>query len=74
MSANEDGGDFAQLSQTKLSIPLLVIAGEKSNGNLSRQQVKLVASDVSIVVFKDTGHWVMEEHSRETTDALMKFI
>jgi len=51
-----------------------VIAGEKANGNLLRQQLKLVASEASIAVFKDTGHWVMGECPRETTAALMKFL
>jgi pimeloyl-ACP methyl ester carboxylesterase len=38
------------------------------------KQMKLVASDVTIVVLKDSGHWVMEERPKETTDALMKFL
>jgi pimeloyl-ACP methyl ester carboxylesterase len=66
--------DFAQLSQTKLTIPVLVIGGEKSLGNQLAQQMKLVASDVTIVVLKDTGHWVLEERPKETTDALVKFL
>ena len=66
--------DFAQLSQTKLTMPVLVIGGEKSLGNELAQQMKLVASDVTIVVLKDTGHWVLEERPKETTDALVKFL
>ena len=66
--------DFAQLSQTKLTMPVLSIGGEKSLGNELAQQMKLVASDVTVVVLKDTGHWVLEERGRETTDALVKFL
>ena len=66
--------DFAQLSETKLTMPVLVIGGEKSLGNELAQQMKLVASDVTIVVLKDTGHWVLEERPKETTDALVKFL
>ena len=66
--------DFAQLSQTKLTMPVLSIGGEKSLGNQLAQQMKLVASDVTVVVLKDTGHWVLEERGRETTDALVKFL
>ena len=66
--------DFAQLFQTKLTMPVLVIGGEKSLGNELAQQMKLVASDVTIVVLKDTGHWVLEERPKETTDALVKFL
>jgi pimeloyl-ACP methyl ester carboxylesterase len=66
--------DFAQLSQTKLTMPVMSIGGEKSLGNQLAQQMKLVASDVTVVVLKDTGHWVLEERGKETTDALVKFL
>jgi pimeloyl-ACP methyl ester carboxylesterase len=38
------------------------------------QQMKLVATNVTVVVLKDTGHWVMEERPKETTAALVKFL
>src|ERR1700680_4154289 len=66
--------DFAQLSQTRLTMPVLSIGGEKSLGVVLGDQMKLVASDVTVVVLKNTGHWLMEENSKETTDALVKFL
>ncbi|HEV2749988.1 MAG TPA: alpha/beta hydrolase [Gemmatimonadales bacterium] len=66
--------DFAHLAQTKLTMPVLSIGGEKANGALLGQQVKLVASDASFLVLKDTGHWLLEERPKETTEALMKFL
>jgi pimeloyl-ACP methyl ester carboxylesterase len=66
--------DFAQLSQTKLTMPVLSIGGEKSLGNELAAQMKLVANDVTLVVLKDTGHWILEERPKETTDALVKFL
>jgi pimeloyl-ACP methyl ester carboxylesterase len=66
--------DFAQLSQTKLTMPVLTIGGEKSLGEALAQQTKLVATDVTVVVLKDTGHWVLEERPKETTEALQKFL
>ncbi len=66
--------DFAQLSQTKLDMPVLAIGGEKSLGEVLGQQMKLVASDVTVVVLKNTGHWVLEEYPKETTEALVKFL
>jgi len=66
--------DFAQLAQQKLTMPVLVIGGEKSLGEALGQQTKLVASDVAVVVLKDTGHWVLEERPKDTTDALMNFL
>ena len=66
--------DFAQMAQTKLTMPVFSIGGEKSLGDALGQQMKLVASDVTIVVLKDTGHWIMEERPKETMDALVKFL
>jgi pimeloyl-ACP methyl ester carboxylesterase len=66
--------DFAQLSQTKLTMPVLTIGGEKSLGEALGQQARLVATDATVVVLKDTGHWVLEERPRETTEALQKFL
>jgi pimeloyl-ACP methyl ester carboxylesterase len=66
--------DFAQLSQTNLTMPVLSIGGEKSLGEPLAQQMKLVASDVTVVVLKDAGHWIMEERPKETMDALVKFL
>ncbi len=74
VSFQQAAKDFAQLSQSKLTMPVLVIGGEKSLGVALGQQMKLVATDVTVVVLKDTGHWVLEERPKETTDALVKFL
>ncbi len=74
VSFQQAAKDFAQLSQKKLKFPVLVIGGEKANGDVLARQLKLVALDVTVVVLKDTGHWVLEERPKETTDALMKFL
>jgi pimeloyl-ACP methyl ester carboxylesterase len=66
--------DFAELSRTKLSIPVLVLGGEKSMGRLLAEQAKLIAPDVTVVLLQDTGHWVLEERRNETTDALVRFL
>ena len=66
--------DFAQLSRTKLTMPVLTIGGDKSLGEALGQQAKLVATDATVVVLKNTGHWVLEENPRETTEALQKFL
>jgi pimeloyl-ACP methyl ester carboxylesterase len=74
VSFQQAATDFAQLSQSKLTMPVLVIGGEKSLGDALGQQMKLVATDVTVVVLKDTGHWVLEERPKETTDALVNFL
>jgi pimeloyl-ACP methyl ester carboxylesterase len=66
--------DFAQLSQIKLTMPVLSIGGEKSLGEVLGRQMNLVATDVTVVVLKDTGHWILEENPKGTTDALVKFL
>jgi len=66
--------DFAELSRTKLSMPVLSIGGEKANGQLLGRQARIVASNATVVVLKDTGHWVLEENPKETIDALMSFL
>ena len=66
--------DFVELSKTKLTMPVLSIGGEKSLGNQLAAQMKLVANDVTIVVLRDSGHWISEERPKETTEALAKFL
>jgi pimeloyl-ACP methyl ester carboxylesterase len=66
--------DFAQLSKTKLSMPVLAIGGQRANGTLIGDQAKIVATNATVVILNDTGHWVLEERPTETTDALMKFL
>ncbi len=74
VSFTQAAKDFAQLSQTQLTMPVLAIGGEKSLGEMLGQQMKLVAPDLTVVVLKDTGHWLLEEQPKETTDALVKFL
>jgi pimeloyl-ACP methyl ester carboxylesterase len=66
--------DFAGFARTKLPMPVLAIGGEQGNGEALGRQAKLIASDVTVIVLKDTGHWLMEERPRETTAALIKFL
>jgi pimeloyl-ACP methyl ester carboxylesterase len=74
VSFQQAAKDFAQLAQTRLTMPVLVIGGEKALGDVLARQMKLVASDVNVVVLKNTGHWVLEERPKETTAALVKFL
>jgi pimeloyl-ACP methyl ester carboxylesterase len=74
VSFQQAAKDFAQLSQTKLTMPVLAIGGEKANGEVLARQMKLVASNVTVFVLADTGHWVLEERPKETTDALVEFL
>ena len=55
-------------------MPILSIGGDKSLGDALGQQAKLVGTDVTVIVLKETGHWILEEQPKETTDALKKFL
>ncbi len=66
--------DFARLSQTKLTMPVLSIGGEKSLGKELGEQARLVGTDVQVVVLKDAGHWILEEQPKQTTEALLQFL
>jgi len=74
VSFQQAAKDFAQLAYTPLKMPVLSIGGDKSLGDFLGQQMKLVAANVSVVVLKDSGHWVMEEQPRATMDALVNFL
>jgi pimeloyl-ACP methyl ester carboxylesterase len=62
------------MAQTKLRIPVLSIGGDKSLGEPLAEQMKLVATNVTIVMVKNSGHWILEEQPKETTDALVNFL
>ena len=66
--------DFTELSRTKLVMPVLSIGGDKSLGTPLAEQVKLVATNVQVVIIPNAGHWILEERPKETMDALLKFL
>jgi pimeloyl-ACP methyl ester carboxylesterase len=66
--------DFAQMAQTKLQMPVLSIGGDKSLGAPLGMQAKLVATNVTVVIVKNSGHWILEEQPKQTTDALLHFL
>ncbi len=66
--------DFAQMAQIQLTMPVLSIAGEKASAAILGPQMKRVATDVKVIDLKDTGHWLMEERTQETMDALVAFL
>jgi pimeloyl-ACP methyl ester carboxylesterase len=74
VSFQQAAKDFAELSQAMLTMPVLAIGGEKANGDVLGRQMKLVATNATMIVLKNTGHWVLEENSKETIAALMNFL
>jgi pimeloyl-ACP methyl ester carboxylesterase len=70
----QDAADFQQFAKTKLTMPVLVISGEKSGGTFLVDQVKLVANDVTGKVIKGSGHWLMEEAPKDVIPVLTAFV
>src|SRR5436190_1974147 len=70
----KDAKDFADLAQTKLTMPMLVLTGEKASGNFLIEQARLVDSNVNGVVIKGSGHWLMDEAPTEVIPRLVGFI
>jgi pimeloyl-ACP methyl ester carboxylesterase len=70
----QDAKDFAELAQTKLTMPMLVLTGEKASGNFLIEQARLVDSNVDGVVIKGSGHWLMEEAQQQVIPQLVAFI
>ncbi len=69
----QDAADFQKLAQTKLTMPMLVLTGEKASGDFLIQQGRLVADHVEGTVIKGSGHWLMEEAPKQVIPKLVAF-
>ena len=70
----KDAEDFAGFARTKLTMPLLVLSGEKAGGPFLIEQGKMVASNVEGILVKGKGHWLMEEAPAEVIPKLVEFL
>jgi pimeloyl-ACP methyl ester carboxylesterase len=69
-----DALDFARVGRTRLSMPVLVLSGEKAGGPFLIEQAKLVASDVRGQVVAGAGHWLMAEAPKTVIPAIIDFV
>jgi len=70
----QDAADFGPMSQTKLAMPVLTIAGEKSAGDFLGKQARMYADNVQSVIIKGSGHWLIDEAPEQVVPALAGFI
>ena len=70
----KDAEDFAGLAKSKLSMPLLVLSGEKAGGPFLIEQGRMVATNVEGVLVKGRGHWLMEEAPDQVIPKLVEFL
>ena len=69
----QDAMDNRLFAATKLSMPVLTIEGDKAMGGALEVQAKIVATNVTSITLKDTGHWLMEQRPGEIKAELKKF-
>lgn len=70
----QDAKDFAGFAQTKLTMPMLVLSGEKAGGQFLIDQGRMVDDNVEGVIIQGSGHWLMEEAPGQTIPALVAFL
>src|SRR5438552_5912336 len=70
----KDAEDVAEFAKTRLTMPLLVLSGEKAGGPFLIEQGKMVASNVEGVLVKGAGHWLMEEAPDQVMAKLLEFL
>jgi pimeloyl-ACP methyl ester carboxylesterase len=69
-----DAEDFARFALQPLTMPMLVLTGEKASGDGLIRQARLVASNVEGVVIGGSGHWLMEEAPDQVIPRLVEFL
>lgn len=70
----QDAADFAGFGETKLTMPMLVLTGEKASGAFLIEQAELVDTNVEGVIVPGVGHWLMDEAPDRVIPALVEFI
>jgi pimeloyl-ACP methyl ester carboxylesterase len=70
----KDAEEFAAFSKNPLTMPMLVLTGEKASGEGLIQQARLVATDVEGVIVRNSGHWLMEEAPDQVIPKLVEFL
>ena len=58
----------------KLNMPVLALGGEKSSGAGQAEIMRFVATNVTMGIIPDSGHWIMEENPKATTQLIVDFL
>ncbi len=70
---DQDAKDNAVFAKTKLTMPMLVLGGERASGELLIAQGKLVDDNVEGVLIKGSGHWLVDEAPEQVIPRLVQF-
>jgi pimeloyl-ACP methyl ester carboxylesterase len=71
---SQDAKDNKVFEQTKLTMPVMAVGGEKSFGALQAVIMRHVAINVQEEVVAGSGHWLMEERPDYTVALIRKFL
>ena len=71
---SQDAKDNKIFEQTKLTMPVMAVGGEKSFGSLQAVIMRHVATNVREEVVAGSGHWLMEERPAYTVAVIRKFL
>src|SRR5271165_3096435 len=71
---SQDAKDNKIFEQTKLTMPVMAVGGEKSFGPLQAVIMRHVATNVQEEVVAGSGHWLLEERPTYTVALIRKFI
>jgi pimeloyl-ACP methyl ester carboxylesterase len=62
------------LSRARLKMPVLALGGQKSFGPMMATVMRAGADNVTEGVVPDSGHWIMEENPKATTQLVRDFL
>jgi pimeloyl-ACP methyl ester carboxylesterase len=70
----QDAKDNPVFAQKKLTMPVLAIGADHSFGADMAADVSFVATNVTTLVIKDSGHWLMEEQPAAMVAGITAFL
>jgi len=70
----QDADDFAGFGKTKLTMPMLVLSGEKAGGQFLIDQGRMVDDNVEGVIVRGSGHWLIDEAPAQVIPKLVSFL
>lgn len=71
---DQDGKEFHEYAAKPLTMPMLVLAGEKGSGDFLIKQAQLIGTDVQGAVVPGAGHWLMEEAPGFVIPRIVEFL
>jgi pimeloyl-ACP methyl ester carboxylesterase len=73
---NQDAIDNKALlaKGSMLKMPVLALGGDKSFGTAEADTLRVVATNVTMGIVPDSGHWIMDENPKATTAFIVNFL